>query len=109
MSTLNDEQRVMMETIAGRCAMVGYAAGAWREATEATTRAIAIVRAREEGDSNSRAETDAVEEPTSPRARSLSSPRAGNLRGDMDALERELSQLTQSMRAALAEVDGVAP
>ena len=80
-----------------------------REATEATTRAIAIVRAREEGDSNSRAETDAVEEPTSPRARSPSSPRAGNLRGDMDALERELSQLTQSMRAALAEVDGVAP
>ena len=80
-----------------------------REATEATTRAIAIVRAREEGDSKPRAETDAVEEPTSPRARSPSSPRAGNLRGDMDALERELSQLTQSMRAALAEVDGVAP
>lgn len=80
-----------------------------REATEATTRAIAIVRAREEEDSNPHAETDAVEEPTSPRARSPSSPRAGNLRGDMDALERELSQLTQSMRAALAEVDGVAP
>ena len=37
MSTLNDEQRVMMETIAGRCAMVGYAVGATREATEATT------------------------------------------------------------------------
>ena len=80
-----------------------------REATEATTRAIAIVRAREEEDSNPHTETDAVEEPTSPRARSPSSPRAGNLRGDMDALERELSQLTQSMRAALAEVDGVAP
>ena len=80
-----------------------------RVATEATTRAIAIVRAREEEDSNPHAETDAVEEPTSPRARSPSSPRAGNLRGDMDALERELSQLTQSMRAALAEVDGVAP
>ena len=80
-----------------------------REATEATTRAIAIVRAREEEDSTPHAETDAVEELTSPRARSPSSPRAGNLRGDMDALERELSQLTQSMRAALAEVDGVAP
>ena len=80
-----------------------------REATEVTTRAIAIVRAREEEDSNPHAETDAVEELTSPRARSPSSPRAGNLRGDMDALERELSQLTQSMRAALAEVDGVAP
>ena len=80
-----------------------------REATEAPTRAIAIVRAREEEDSNPHAETDAVEELTSPRARSPSSPRAGNLRGDMDALERELSQLTQSMRAALAEVDGVAP
>ena len=37
MSALNDEQRVMIETIAGRCAMVGYAVGATREATEATT------------------------------------------------------------------------
>ncbi len=39
MSSLNDEERVMMETIAGRCAMVGYAVGAMREATEATTMA----------------------------------------------------------------------
>ena len=37
MSSLNDEERVMIETIAGRCAMVGYAVGASREATEATT------------------------------------------------------------------------
>ena len=80
-----------------------------REATEATTRAIAIVRAREEEDSNPHTETDAVEEPTSPRARSPSSPRAGNLRGDMERSNARLSQLTQSMRAALAEVDGVAP
>ena len=29
----------MMETIAGRCAMVGYAVGTMREATEATTMA----------------------------------------------------------------------
>ena len=84
-----------------------------REATEATARAIAIVRAREE-ESNTRVDAhteidDAVEDAPSPRARSPPSPRAGDLRGDMDALERELSQLTQSMRAALAEVDGVAP
>ena len=35
LTELNDEERVMMETIAGRCAMVGYAVGATREATEA--------------------------------------------------------------------------
>jgi len=84
-----------------------------REATEATARAIAIVRAREE-ESNTRVDArteteDAVGDASSPRARSPPSPRAGDLRGDMDALERELSQLTQSMRAALAEVDAVAP
>jgi len=84
-----------------------------REATEATARAIAIVRAREE-ESNTRVDAntetdDAVEDAPSPRAPPPPSPRAGDLRGDMDALERELSQLTQSMRAALAEVDGVAP
>ncbi len=39
LTELNDEERVMMETIAGRCAMVGYAVGATREATEATTMA----------------------------------------------------------------------
>ena len=39
LTELNDEERVMMETIAGRCAMVGYAVGATREVTEATTMA----------------------------------------------------------------------
>jgi len=75
-----------------------------RAATEATSRAIEMVRERRD-DVNDR---DARADAPSPRASSPPAPLARNLRGDMDVLERELAQLHQTMAEALTEVDDIA-
>lgn len=80
-----------------------------RAATEATTRAIDMVRERNEIDAAAVAADDDTGGPTtppSPRDSPPPSPSARDLRADMDVLQLELSRLQDTMRQALAEVDG---
>lgn len=77
-----------------------------RAATEATTRAIDMVRERNQIDDD-KADADAgPTTPPSPRESPPPSPSARDLRADMDVLQLELSRLQDTMRQALAEVDG---
>lgn len=83
-----------------------------RAATEATTRAIDMVRERNQidDDADDDADDDKAEAgpttPPSPRESPPPSPSARDLRADMDVLQLELSRLQDTMRQALAEVDG---
>jgi hypothetical protein len=80
-----------------------------RAATEATTRAIDMVRERNQTDADADADNKAdagPATPPSPRESPPPSPSARDLRADMDVLQLELSRLQDTMRQALAEVDG---
>ena len=75
-----------------------------RVATEATSRAIEMVREQREDVEQRDSRADAP----SPRVSSPPSPLARDLRADMDVLERELAQLHHHMAEALAEVEDIA-
>jgi len=76
-----------------------------RAATEATTRAIDMVRERNQIVDDDKADAGPTT-PPSPRESPPPSPSARDLRADMDVLQLELSRLQDTMRQALAEVDG---
>jgi hypothetical protein len=68
-----------------------------------------MVRERNEIDATAVAADDDTGGPTtppSPRDSPPPSPSARDLRADMDVLQLELSRLQDTMRQALAEVDG---